>query len=358
MKEHEDRHYRPYRRSIFWPLILIVVGILWLLSTVNLLSGDGWNLVLRLWPLLFIVSGIDSIYRRSHYVGPMVMIGIGAVLLLNNLGYLSLSWQLFFSLWPVLLIAAGLDIIIGRRSTWGAVVGIGLGMLLIGGVVWLVVSAPWIGQVNQFESLTQTLNGAESATVELGTPVGALQVGPGADAGNLLNASMRHFSNESISTQDYVVQNGHGYYGIKTHGFYMYPAPAVTSGRPDWDVKLTSKVPLQLDSNLVMGDQQLNLSELKVNDLSAETVMGRIQVTLPQEGLKQGRINLVMGQVVIYVPRGANVHITTNTVLVPISLPAGFERNGKEIVSLNPTSTQVMNLDISDVMGAVTIQYQ
>ena len=357
-EDRNYRNYRPYRRSIFWPLLLIIVGLLWLLSTINMLNGDGWNLVLRLWPVLFIVGGIDSIYRRSNFVGPMVAIGIGAVVLLNNLGYLNLSWQMFFSLWPVLLIAAGLDIIIGRRSAWGAVVGIVLGALLIASVVWLVVSAPWVGQVNQFEPLTQTINGALKADINLETPVGALQVGAGADSGNLVNASLRHFSNEDIVTQNYVVQDGHGYYGIKTHGFYMYPAPAVTSGKPDWDVKLTSKVPLQLDSNLVMGDQRLDLSELKVDVLNADTVMGRVEVTLPQEGFTQGRINLVMGQIVIIVPRGANVHITTSTVLVPISLPAGFERNGNEIVSLNPTSTQVMKLDVSDVMGVVSIQYK
>ena len=358
MEERKNRHNRPYRRSIFWPLFLITAGVLWMLTSLNMLNGDIWSIVLRFWPLLFIVSGIDSIYRRSHFVGPMVMIAIGAVLLLNNLGYLRLSWQLFFSLWPVLLIAAGLDIIIGRRSAWSAVVGIALGALLIASMVWLVVSAPWIGQVNQFEALSQPLNGAEKATVELGNTVGALQLSSGAVSGNLLNASLRHFSNESIAAQDYVVQNGRGYYGIKTQGFYMYPAPAVTSGRADWEVKMASNVPLQLDSNLVMGEQRLDLSELKVDDLTAETVMGRVEVTLPQEGFKHGRIHLVMGQVVIYVPRGANVHITTNTVLVPISLPAGFERNGKEITSLNPGSGPAMQLDVSDVMGVVSIEYR
>ena len=357
----EDCHYHSnhsYRRSIFWPLFLIIVGVLWLLSTVNVLNSDAWDLVLRLWPLLFIVSGIDSIYRRNHFVGPMVMIGIGALLLLNNLGYLSLSWQMFISLWPVLLIALGLDIIIGRRSAWGAVVGIGLGILLVASVVWLVVSAPWIGQVNQFETLTQTLNGAESATLELGNTVGAIHVGSGASAGNLLDARLRLFPNQTIIPGDYLVQNNRGLYQIKTQGFYMYPAPAVTSNNPDWNVQLTSKVPLQLNSNLVMGDQRLDLSEIKVEDLNAETVMGRVEVTLPQEGFKKGRISLVMGQVVVYVPRGANLHITANTVLVPVSYPAGYVRNGKEITSAGSSDAQAMQLDISDVIGAVSIQYK
>jgi len=360
MEDRQDQyqHNHRRRRSIFWPLLLIIVGTLWLLSAVNVISNDAWDLALRLWPLIFILSGIDSIFRRSHYVGAVVGMGIGAVLLLNNLGYLTFSWTMFFSLWPVLLIALGLDIIIGRRSTWGAVIGILLGIALVFSVVWLVVSAPWVGQVNQFDNLNQALNGATQATVDLSNTVGAVHVGAGASPANLVDARLRHLSSETVSPGDYVVQDGRGYYSIKSNGYYMYPAPAVTSGNPDWDVKLTSRIPLVFDSNLVVGDQRLDLTELKVNILNAESVLGRMEVSLPQAGFKQGRINLVMGQVVIYVPRGLNIRITTNTVLVPVTFPSGFERSGKDIVSTGSGSTQPVQLDVSDVIGAVSIQYK
>jgi len=358
MEENRRPHNHPYRRSIFWPLLFIIIGILWMLSTLNVISNDAWDLVLRLWPLLFVLSGIDSIFRRSHYVGAMVSMGIGAVLLLNNLGYLTLSWTMFFSLWPVLLIALGLDILIGRRSAWGAVIGILLGILLVFSVVWLVMSAPWIGQVNQFDTVNQALNGANAATVELGSTVGAVHISAGASQADLIDAKLRHFSNETITPGDYIVQSGRGHYEIKSQGYYMYPAPAVTASNPDWDIKLTGKVPLELDTHLVVGDQHLDLSELKIDKFNAESVIGRMEVTLPAQGLTQGRINLVMGQVIVYVPRGANIHITTNTVLVPVTFPAGFERNGKDIVSTGSTSGQPMQLDISDVMGMVSIQYK
>jgi predicted membrane protein len=99
------------------------------------------------------------------------------------------------------------------------------------------------------------------------------------------------------------------------------------------------------------------LSELQVDNLNAQSVMGRTEVTLPQQGFKQGRISMVMGQIVIYVPRNANLHITTNTALVPISLPSGFVRNGNDIVSTNSGGAQPMQLNISDVIGEVSILY-
>jgi len=62
---------------------------------------------------------------RGSLVGPIILIGLGIVFLLNNLGLLSWSvWEVILRLWPILLIAIGLDILLGRRwaccsSPWG-----------------------------------------------------------------------------------------------------------------------------------------------------------------------------------------------------------------------------------------------
>jgi hypothetical protein len=50
-------------RSIFWPLVLIAVGTLWLLSAFGFISlGNVWA-VLRFWPLLLIAIGLDVLLR-------------------------------------------------------------------------------------------------------------------------------------------------------------------------------------------------------------------------------------------------------------------------------------------------------
>ena len=55
--------------------------------------------------------------RRGGLIGPVILIGLGSVFLLINLGVLSWSvWTVIFRLWPVLLVAAGLDLLLGRRS--------------------------------------------------------------------------------------------------------------------------------------------------------------------------------------------------------------------------------------------------
>jgi len=43
---------------IFWPILLILVGVLFLMSNLDLLSFDPWQL-LQWWPLILVVIGLD-----------------------------------------------------------------------------------------------------------------------------------------------------------------------------------------------------------------------------------------------------------------------------------------------------------
>ena len=48
--------------------------------------------------------------NRVSMIGPVILIGLGVVLLLNNLEVLPWSiWGALFRLWPVLLVAVGLE---------------------------------------------------------------------------------------------------------------------------------------------------------------------------------------------------------------------------------------------------------
>ena len=70
--------------------------------------------------------------RRGSLVGPLILIGLGVVFLLNNLGILSWSvWEVIFRLWPILLVAIGLDLLVGRRSTLGSLLALALTLIIL-----------------------------------------------------------------------------------------------------------------------------------------------------------------------------------------------------------------------------------
>jgi hypothetical protein len=52
-----------FRKSVFAPLVLIVLGVLFLLSNLGMLPHLG-PLFARWWPLILIVAGVSLLLRR------------------------------------------------------------------------------------------------------------------------------------------------------------------------------------------------------------------------------------------------------------------------------------------------------
>ena len=75
-----QRHYR----SIFWPILLIGVGLVWLLQNLNLIPGWNWGTIWQLWPIFLIAIGLDLLVaRRSPILGAIVALGtIGLIIAL------------------------------------------------------------------------------------------------------------------------------------------------------------------------------------------------------------------------------------------------------------------------------------
>lgn len=105
-------------KSPFWPVLLIIVGAgLFFYRLVSMQSKRGnvsWDDRDLFWPVLFV--------------------GFGLLWLLVNLNRLPFdNLGVLIGLWPALLMAAGLDLMVGRR--W-PVVGALLGALVAAGLLW------------------------------------------------------------------------------------------------------------------------------------------------------------------------------------------------------------------------------
>ncbi|HEY4687790.1 MAG TPA: DUF5668 domain-containing protein [Anaerolineae bacterium] len=53
------------RRSIFWPLLLVIAGTLLLLSNFGLLRASAWDLIRTGWPVLLVAIGLDVLLRSA-----------------------------------------------------------------------------------------------------------------------------------------------------------------------------------------------------------------------------------------------------------------------------------------------------
>ena len=129
---------RNKRRSYFGPIFLITIGLVLLAQNLGFFPREGWETILKLWPVLLIAAGLDDLFRKEGIAWPILLIGAGAFLLLNNFGPQALiSWTQIFQLWPILLIAFGIDLMFKDQSGWATAAGIVLTIALIGSAIWI-----------------------------------------------------------------------------------------------------------------------------------------------------------------------------------------------------------------------------
>jgi hypothetical protein len=340
-------------RSFFFPVLLILVGGFLLLNQLNLLPGSTWDVLIRLWPLIFVVGGLDGLFQQNGFTGAILAIGLGTVLLLGNFGYLnSNAWHNLLRFWPLIIIAAGLDLIIGRRRKFSAVIGILVGLMMVAGMFWLVITPAANRLSSSNTPVSQVLNGQTESRLVFNQAVGGMEISAGASAANLLQGNLTLVEGEQVN------------WSMKDdRTFEMASAGDTTwvlssfAPQSRWDLKLTGVIPLTLDLETAAGEQNIDLRGLKIQELDVQLAFGELHLTLPESGNLHGNIECAFGRMVISVPKGAAVRFTADTALASLSAPSGYTRNDKVVTSPEAASaSEVMEIKLSQPVGSILIQ--
>jgi hypothetical protein len=245
-------------------------------------------------------------YKRGvRLFWPIILIGVGAILLLSNLGVIHGNpWTIMLQLWPVLLIALGLEILFGGSTGWRAVVSALLGLALVGGVLWILVAQPAIPGLNfgasnlQTTNVSQPLNGVESARADLSFGAGTNKIYALSDSSNLIEGQLQTYSspNFSVSTSSdrATIVLGPGPASI--------PMVIPFSSEETWNVGLNSSVSYQLNLNVGVGQSNIDLSKLRLSGGEIDGGVGTSDLYLPGQGKYRLDINGGVGTIKIYVP--------------------------------------------------------
>ena len=98
------------RPGIVPGLLLIVFGTVILLDHMGYLDA---NRLWRFWPVILIVVGAVKFFKECSRLAGGLLMMVGGLLLLNNLGLTRLSWN---DIWPFMLIASGAILIWSRME--------------------------------------------------------------------------------------------------------------------------------------------------------------------------------------------------------------------------------------------------
>lgn len=353
MDENETRHRR-HRPGLFFPLILITLGLLLLLQNLNVLNENIWDLLWKCWPVLLIWIGLDSLFDRHGVAGPVFFIGIGTVFLLSNFNLLSWnSWDLIFQLWPVMLIAWGLDLVFGNRSILGSV----LAVVLLAAIVIGVLTFGGAMTPGESETINwKPENKVTSLEAELQPAIGSLDVNSLSDSISLVEGTINYRKGSSIS-RTMSVSGDTAHFSLALTG-QTVANPFNQTSLPDWQVDFSTTVPLDLDVSIGVGTADLDLSELLLESLSIDMGVGRSKITLPAATFK-ARIESGVGETVIYIPRDVAVIVIADTGITSLSLPAGFNEVSSDEYRYHTEQDDlpVITLDVDQGIGRLAVEF-
>jgi hypothetical protein len=343
-------------KSLFFPMLLIAVGVFIFLINIGSVPGTTWENLVQYWPVILIIGGLDGLYKHDGWVGPLVLLGFGTLLLLGNLHYLQYGgFALLLRLWPVLLVAIGLDVILGHRgSIWSNLIRIFLGLVLVGAIVWLATLSPFFSMGMKAVPFDQTLDNATQSDLTFSVAVGQLNLAGGA-AEDMLVSGTAGLPREMTLAPEYTSpKNGKSELVLEGNGVVILPINSTTS---PWNFDLNSSIPIQLNTDMGVGDMQINLSGTNVNQIDTEMGVGLTTLTLPLGVDVKATVSGAVGELVIRVPKGSNVTITIDKGLIGTDIPNGYVRKGSSIRSPQGNSTGskiTINADLA--VGSLVIE--
>ena len=252
--------------------------------------------------------------RQRGFTLPLLLIGLGVILLLNTLNVLDVSvFQVITRFWPVLLILIGLDVLIGRRSMIGNLV---MGVVVVAAVVGIglfAAFAPSSISIDMGDGASQhfsnPLDGAQEidAHIDFGAGEFDLAALPGSSQDAVLAdfnsnfGSGLQFEYQPGSSATVTIEEENG--GISFPGFNRSIERKLV-------VNLASGVPIILDVNAGAGDIYLDLSGLEIEDFRADIGAGDVTIQLPEEGQFEVDISMGAGSLTLIIPDGLQVRLT------------------------------------------------
>jgi hypothetical protein len=291
MEQKKAFHYR----SLFWPVVFIGVGLLWLLANLNLIPREGWLTLLRFW--------------------------------------------------PVFLIAIGVDIMIGRQSR---LIGGAIGLSVVVLALVLVFVGPEMGfapvSSAKTDVVSEPLGSAESAHIDIDLSVGEATITALEDSTNLLEADIHHLGELEFTVsgeQEKNIRLREKEQHLSINWFDIFEDQNLR-----WDIGLSPDIPMDIIIDGGVGESDLDLSQLIITKLDLDSGVGDMTITLPATGSSYevnvdvgvGRVELRLeddidvtididggvGDTIIVVPENVGVRLVGEIGVGDIHVPGSY----------------------------------
>ena len=297
--------------------------------------------------------------RQRGLVGPIILIGLGVIFLLNNLGLLGWGiWDVFFRLWPVLLIAIGLDILLGRRAPVFSLL-VGLVLIAVFGAA-IALSGMWMPGATTLSNTTiaQPLDGAQRANVELQVGVGTLRLSEMNEPDGLIAGTVQVGPDERV-TRSFSVNDGTAMYALRYESNRFFNWGQRSGDNNLWTLRLNPDVPLHLRIDSGVGMTDANLARLRLTALDIHTGVGQTIATLPAQGDLPVTIEGGVGETILTIPQGMAARITVEQGLGNVQVIGNYQHQDHRYISpAYNSATNRVDVQVKTGVGSIVIREQ
>ncbi len=286
-------------------------------------------------------------HRTYKIVGPLLLIFVGLLMLMNQLGLLSFSWQALLRLSPLLLILFGLEMLLGRSQT-GAIIVLIIALLVMGGTAYWVYQGG-TGQKQAREMMHLPLQRAREAHLEVTCDTCALEIEASPEMTELIEA--KTFGHDIDLTPHYE-QDGQRVRVVVDSD----STPMIGSiGGERWQLELNPDIPLTLDIKSGIGSTRLDLSQVLLQELILECGIGNAKVYLPEGESYSAKISAGIGNIEIHTPQESAVRVRIDGGLQTSSLSSRFSRQGAYYIANGSTAEESVAITIEAGIGKIVV---
>lgn len=300
--------------------------------------------------------------RRPSLFWPILLIGIGLILLLNNAGMLQGSpWAVLWQFWPVLLIVIGVDILFGR-SPAGRILSAILALLVVAGAIALMAVSPAagpgflgfrVGGDLKTTHVEYPVSDIQSADVKVSFSTGRNELHALSDSPNLIEADLRHYGELDVS---YDESGSRANLEIGAKG--AFSVGIFQSSAEEWNVGLNPRVVYDLDLSMGVGESRIDLSQLSLSGGQIDVGVGQTRMTLPDSGRFTLRVDGGVGSLRITAPREVALRAEIDTGIGSFNNNSRMRPVGDNVYETEgfATAEDAITLIVNVGIGSITIE--
>ena len=258
---------------------------------------------------------------RRRVFWPLVLITIGLVFLFVNYGLIpGVTALSLLSLWPLLLVLAGVDIAIGRRWPLAAL-GIDVAVIALGLVLVSTQPAILSGPFPIFGGSSS--GGERDVSVERQSATSlSLEINGGAGQFRVVGGSPALVEAHSASADLRVRRSDLGPQTTSTHPDVRIDQIGnrrVGGATIDVETRIASDIPTELSINGGAGEFIIDLSDVKITSAELNVGAASLTLTLPKPtGAVNIDVNAGASSIVVEVPDGVEARVTTTGLVLTL----------------------------------------